>query len=77
MAYPMHCALLEMITAKKALHTIRNDLAPILFFAELANTGDREAQRLVIKEIVRRSNSIYTELENLATAIRAGCPAAV
>jgi hypothetical protein len=55
---------------KDAIHSIRNDLTPILWFAQLANNGDREAQRLVIKELVKRSDSINEELDVLTTAVR-------
>jgi len=53
-----------------AIHSIRNDLTPILWFAELAQAGDREAQKLVIKELVFRTDSINADLDILATAIR-------
>jgi hypothetical protein len=59
-----------MTTAKEAVHSIRNDLTPILWFAELANAGDREAQSLVIKELVTRARSIHEELDILTTAVR-------
>jgi len=36
--------VLEMSSARHAIHAIRNDLTPILFLAELAFAGDREAQ---------------------------------
>jgi hypothetical protein len=59
-----------MSAAKEAIHSIRNDLTPILWFAELAFAGDSEAQRLVIKELVSRANSIHAELDILTTAAR-------
>ncbi|HEX4087042.1 MAG TPA: hypothetical protein VHY22_19160 [Chthoniobacteraceae bacterium] len=59
-----------MSAAKHAIHSIRNDLTPILWFAELASTGDTEAQRLVIKELVKRAQSIHEELDVLTTAAR-------
>ena len=70
LAQRMHLVVLEMSDAKEAIHAIRNDLSPILWFAELAFAGDREAQKLVIKELVSRSNSIHAELDILTTAIR-------
>ncbi len=59
-----------MSAERHAIHSIRNDLAPILFFAELANAGDREAQKLVIKELMNRSNSIHAGLDVLTSAVR-------
>ena len=55
-----------MSPAKDAIHSIRNDLTPILWYAELASAGDTEAQRLVIKELVTRSNSINADLDTLS-----------
>jgi len=55
---------------RNAIHSIRNDLTPILWYAELALKGDREAQKLVIKELVGRANSIHTELDVLTSGIR-------
>jgi len=59
-----------MSPERDAIHAIRNDLTPILWYAELALAGDREAQTLVIKELVTRSNAIHTGLDVLTTAIR-------
>jgi hypothetical protein len=58
-----------MSRASKAIHSIRNDLTPILAFAEMALAGDREAQRLVLKQLVRRSKSIYADLDILHRAV--------
>ena len=60
----------EMTPERNAIHSIRNDLTPILYFAEMALAGDREAQKLVIKEIVSRTDSINAELDVLSTAVR-------
>jgi hypothetical protein len=70
MARCLHFLSPAMTTAKEAVHSIRNDLTPILWFAELANAGDREAQSLVIKELVTRARSIHEELDILTTAVR-------
>jgi hypothetical protein len=59
-----------MNDARDAVHAIRNDLTPILWFAELAYAGDGEAQRLVIKELVTRAQAIHNELDILTTAAR-------
>jgi len=59
-----------MSCAKEAIHSIRNDLNAILFCAELAQGGDREAQELVVKELVRRSDHIQAELDILTRAVR-------
>jgi hypothetical protein len=59
-----------MSAARHAIHSIRNDLAPILFFAELASAGDREALQLVIKELISRSDSIHAGLDVLTTVVR-------
>jgi hypothetical protein len=59
-----------MTPAVKAIHSIRNDLSPIFFFAELAQAGDHEAHDLVIKELVRRANSIKAGLDILAKVTR-------
>jgi len=59
-----------MSAARHAIHAIRNDLAPILFFAELASAGDREAQKLVIEELISRSDSIHAGLDVLTTMVR-------
>ena len=60
----------EMTPERNAIHSIRNDLTPILWFAELALAGDREAQRLVIKELVSRTDSINAELDILSASVR-------
>ena len=70
MAHCLRLILLKMRPEIVAIHSIRNDLTPILWFAELANAGDPEAQRLVIKELVSRSDSINADLDTLTTAIR-------
>jgi hypothetical protein len=62
--------VLEMSSARHAIHAIRNDLTPILFLAELAFAGDREAQKLVIKELVGRTDSIHAKLDILAKEVR-------
>jgi len=59
-----------MSVAKEALHSIRNDLSPILFCAELAATGDLEAQEMVVQEVIRRSGAIQAELDILTDAVR-------
>ena len=59
-----------MNPAREAIHSIRNDLTPILWYAELAGKGDREAQELVIKELVSRSDAIHAELDLLTSEIR-------
>jgi len=59
-----------MSPARNAIHSIRNDLTPILCFAKMALAGDREAQKLVIEELVSRTDSIHEELDILTTAIR-------
>jgi hypothetical protein len=59
-----------MSPAAKAIHSIRNDLTPILAFAEMALAGDREAQRLVLRQLVRRSSSIHADLDILHRAVR-------
>ena len=59
-----------MSPARNAIHSIRNDLTPILCFAKMALAGDREAQKLVIEELVNRTDSIHEELDILTTAIR-------
>jgi hypothetical protein len=58
-----------MSTPAEALHAIRNDLTQILFCAELAHDGDRDAQNLVINELVRRSSAIQQELDILSIAV--------
>jgi hypothetical protein len=77
LARRLRLGVLEMSPERDAIHAIRNDLTPILWFAELANAGDREAHRLVIKELVNRSNAINAELDILTTAIRRQQPARV
>jgi hypothetical protein len=59
-----------MSGAQEAIHSIRNDLTPILFCAELALAGDREAQELVVKELVRHADHIQAELDILTQAVR-------
>ncbi len=59
-----------MRAATNAIHAIRNDLAPILFFAELARAGDHEAGKLAIKELLIRSDAIHEDLNELANVIR-------
>ncbi len=59
-----------MSTEESAIHSITNDLTPILCFAQMAFAGDREAQRLVIKELVDRQSSIHDGLDVLARAVR-------
>jgi hypothetical protein len=59
-----------MTDAKEALHSIRNDLSPILFCAELAAAGDLEAQEMVVQEVLRRSGAIRAELDVLTDAVR-------
>jgi hypothetical protein len=59
-----------MSPAIEAIHAIRNDLTPILCFAVLAAAGDREAQQLVIKELVSRTDAIHAELDVLSSEIR-------
>jgi hypothetical protein len=59
-----------MTPERQAIHSIRNDLTPILCFAKMALEGDRQAQKLVIEELVSRTDSIHEELDVLATAIR-------
>lgn len=59
-----------MSGAKEAIHSIRNELTPILFCAELAMAGDREAQELVVKELVRHADSLQAELDILTQAVR-------
>lgn len=59
-----------MSTEESAIHSIRNSLTPILCFAQMASAGDREAQRLVIKELVDRQSSIHDGLDVLARAVR-------
>lgn len=59
-----------MTGAKQAIHSIRNELTPILFCAELALAGDREAQELVVKELARHAGSIQAELDVLTRALR-------
>jgi hypothetical protein len=59
-----------MNPAREAIHSIRNDLTPILWYAQLAGNGDREAQELVIKELVSRSDAIHAELDLLTSEIR-------
>ena len=66
----MRLIVLEMSPARNAIHSIRNDLTPILCFAKMALAGDREAQKLVIEELVSRTDSIHEELDILTTAIR-------
>jgi len=59
-----------MSGARKAIHSIRNELTQILFYAELAAAGDREAQKLVVQELNRCSHSIQVELDILTRALR-------
>ena len=59
-----------MRVAKAAIHSIRNDLTPILSFAEMALAGDSEAQKLVLTQLVRRTGSIRAGLDILTDAIR-------
>jgi hypothetical protein len=59
-----------MSTGQEAIHSIRNDLTPILFYAQLASKGDLEAQGLVIKELVSRAHAIHEDLDTLSTLIR-------
>jgi hypothetical protein len=59
-----------MSGAKQALHSIRNDLTPILFCAELAAAGDLKAQEMVVREVIRRSPAIQAELDILTDAVR-------
>ncbi len=59
-----------MSTASHAIHAIRNDLAPILFFAELARDGDKEAEKLAIAELLSRLNAIHDKLDALGRVIR-------
>lgn len=66
---------LSNMRAKQAIHSIRNELTPILFCAELALAGDREAQELVVKELVRHADSIQAELDILTRAVRSRTPA--
>jgi hypothetical protein len=64
-----------MRDAKEAIHSIRNELTHILFCAELAAAGDREAQKLVVQELVRCSGSIQAGLDIITDAVRHGKPA--
>jgi hypothetical protein len=66
----MHMVGIKMTPATVAIHAIRNDLTPILGFAKMALDGDPEAQKLVIQELVSRTDSIQEELDILSTAIR-------
>jgi hypothetical protein len=59
-----------MRVAKAAIHSIRNDLTPILSFAEMALAGDSEAQKLVLTQLVRRTGSIRAGLDILTDAVR-------
>ncbi len=59
-----------MSPARTAIHAIRNDLTPILCFAKMALAGDREAQTLVIEELVSRTDAIHEELDILTKAVR-------
>jgi signal transduction histidine kinase len=59
-----------MKAAAKAIHSIRNNLTPILGFAEMALAGDRQAQRFVIRELARQSNSINEALDIIHRMIR-------
>jgi hypothetical protein len=66
-----------MNAAKNAIHTIRNDLTPILFLAELARTGDRKAAKLALSELMNRCHTIYEDLEILCRLLQkpdAGSP---
>jgi hypothetical protein len=69
-AWCVHLVVLQMNQERNAIHSIRNDLTPILFYAELALAGDRVAQKLVIKELVGRAKSIHAELDVLTTGVR-------
>jgi hypothetical protein len=59
-----------MTPANTAIHAIRNDLTPILCFAKMAHDGDRQAQILVIEELVSRTDAIHEELDILSSAVR-------
>lgn len=59
-----------MTTAENAIHSMRNELTPILCFAKMAFAGDRRAQKLVIEALVDRTDSIHEELDVLARAVR-------
>jgi hypothetical protein len=66
----MHLDTVEMSPARHAIHSIRNDLTPILCFAEMAKAGDREAQKLLVEELVSRAGSIREELDVLTRVVR-------
>jgi hypothetical protein len=63
--------VLKMSDPIEAMHAIRNDLSPILFFAQMASTGDGDAQRLVIERLVERTEAIRAELDVLDAAVQA------